>query len=435
MSKTALLWLALYCGSLVATWVDPMYGLIGIFTEYYRRPGYQWWGNELPNLRWNFIVTAAFAASVFVRYGDLSSLPKVHKSTLFWWAAFAVNLWLVALINPIDRVRALEFATYWSKVALMMPLLLVLVLRSRRSIDLFILANIVGVAIWGWDAYTDPHREASRLVRIGSGDTLNDNAAAIHLLLILPLVVITILNSKSRIQRIIALVALPLTVNTLILCNSRGSMVGLAVALATVPLLARKGHRAKSFGVGLAVVGCLLFLADPQFFTRQQTIANYQEDGSSEGRLEGWRQAGRILSDYPLGVGGRGFHVLIPRYSAALAERHEGQERAPHNTVVMVATEYGAQGIILWLMLYLGVFRMLLEARQGAIQLGDSYFYYRSVAIIIAVTAWFVAALFTDRLYSEGIYWIMALGIAVHRLVRAELADGSVDTRVPARAA
>lgn len=435
MSKTALLWLALYCGSLVATWVDPMYGLIGVFTEYYRRPSLQWWGNELPGLRWNFIVTAIFAASVLLKYNELRPLPKVHKLTIICCVAFAVNLWLVNLINPIDRARALEFGIYWSKVALMMPLLLILVLRSRRSIDLFILANIIGVAFWGWEAFTNPQRAESRLLGIGSGDTYNDNMAANHLLLMLPLIVITILSSRSKIPRIIALIALPLVVNTLILCNSRGSTVGLAVALATIPFLARTGHRAKSVGVGLAMVGCFLYLADDQFITRQQTASNYQEDGSAAGRLETWRQAGSILSDYPLGVGARGFHVLIPRYSAIIAERFDGDERAPHNTLVQVMTEYGAQGLILWLMMYFNVFRLVFEARRAALQLRDSYFYYRLVAVSVALTGSIVSSLFVDRLYSEGIYWIVALAIAMHRLVRAELADASIDTRVPARAA
>lgn len=316
-----------------------------------------------------------------------------------------------------------------------MPLLLILVLRSRRSIDLFILANIIGVAFWGWEAFTNPQRSESRLIGIGSGDTYNDNMAANHLLLMLPLIVITILNSKSKIPRIIALIALPLVVNTLILCNSRGSTVGLAVALATIPLLARTGHRTKSVGVGLAMVGCLLYLADDQFITRQQTTANYQEDGSAEGRLEGWRQANSILSDYPLGVGARGFHVLIPKYSAVLAERHDGQERAPHNTVIQVMTEYGAQGIFLWLMMYFNVFRLVFEARRAALQLRDSYCYYRLVAVSVALTGSIVSSIFVDRLYSEGIYWIVALAIAMHRLVRAELADASIDTSVPARAA
>lgn len=435
MSKTALLWLAIYCGSLVATWVDPVYGLIGVFTEYYRRPGFQWWGDELPRLRWNLIVTAVFAASVLVRYAQLRPLPKIHKATIACVIAFAINLWFVNLAYAIDPTRPMEFATYWSKVALMMPLLVILTLRSPRALDIFFMANIIGVAIWGWDAYTDPHREAARLVRIGSGDTLNDNFAANHLLLMLPLAVVMAINAKTKIEKYIAAVAIPFIVNTLILCNSRGSMVGLLVALGTVPLLARKGYRVRSVGVGLAVVVCLFVLADPQFIERQRSVTNYEEDGAAEGRLEGWRQAGRILADHPLGVGARGFHVLIPRYSAELAARHAGEERAPHNTAILVMTEYGVAGIILWLLAYFNVFRMITEARRASLRLQDPYYYYRIVGLSVGITGSLVASLFSDRLYSEGIYWLVAAALATHRLVRAEVAERKTEAIETARAA
>jgi O-antigen ligase len=435
MSKTALLWLALYCGSMVATWVDPAYGLIGIFTEYYRRPGFQWWGDELPRLRWNLIVTAVFAASVLIKYAELRPLPKLHTPTIICVVLFALNLWFVNLVNPIDPTRAMEFATYWSKVALAMPFLLILTLRSRRAIDIFFIANIIGVAVWGWDAFTDPHREAARLVRIGSGDTYNDNFAANHLLLMLPLAVVTAINAKSKIERYVAAVAIPFIINTLILCNSRGSMVGLGVALCTVPLLARSGYRMKSIGIGIGVVACLLFLADPQFIERQRSVTNYEEDGAAEGRLEGWRQAGRILADHPLGVGARGFHVLIPRYSTELAERHAGEERAPHNTAILVMTEYGVVGIVLWLGTFFNVFRLVRQARRIALQFADPYYYYRIVGLSVGITGSVVASLFSDRLYSEGIYWLIAATLATHRLVRAEAAETTVKAVSTAQAA
>ena len=255
MSKTALVWLTLYAGSLFGSFLNPTYGLMGIMTEYYRRPVLQWWGDELPRLRWNFIVTTVFAVTVLMKFSDARPLERIDKSTKFWWTAFAINLWLVALILPYDRARAYEFAVYWSKVAILMPLLLLAVLRTRKAIDLFIFANVIGVGVWGWDAYMAPRREASRLVNVGSSDTLDDNSAAVHLILMMPLITAMILNAGDKIRRIVSVISLPLTINTFILCNSRGATVGLASALWLVPFLAKKGHRLRSLGVGVAVAG------------------------------------------------------------------------------------------------------------------------------------------------------------------------------------
>jgi O-antigen ligase len=109
------------------------------------------------------------------------------------------------------------------------------------------------------------------------------------------------------------------------------------------------------------VAVCVVFLADPQFIERQQGT---YEDGSAQGRLEAWREAGRMLSDRPLGAGARGFHLLIPKYSEVINERHGGEPRSPHNTYILVMVEYGAIGIFLWMSLLGSIFWMLLRTRR-----------------------------------------------------------------------
>ena len=47
--------------------------------------------------------------------------------------------------------------------------------------------------------------------------------------------------------------------------------------------------------------------------------------------------------------------------------------------------------------------------------------YYRSVAIQLAMVGIFVAGAFSDRLYAEAPYWMGALAVALHRLQTKEL--------------
>jgi O-antigen ligase len=172
---------------------------------------------------------------------------------------------------------------------------------------------------------------------------------------------------------------------------------------------------------------CLLALADPQFIARQN-VASY-DDGSSTGRLEGWSQAGRILWDHPFGTGARGFHLLIPKYSSVLAERHNDEPRAPHNTIVLVMVEYGIQGIVLWLLLIGALFMMLMRTRRLALATKDDFIYYRTVAVTVALISALIGSMFTDRLYCEGIYWMMALGLALNRLAENRYAELSLETK------
>jgi O-antigen ligase len=106
-------------------------------------------------------------------------------------------------------------------------------------------------------------------------------------------------------------------------------------------------------------------------------------------------------------------------YIPYVVDAHDGEMRDPHNTVVLVASEWGVFGLMLYLT-YFGLCALLLwEVRRRAPEGG--LWYYRSVAIQLAMVAVFVAGLFSDRLYAEAPYWMGALAVAVHRVHRKHL--------------
>jgi O-antigen ligase len=182
-------------------------------------------------------------------------------------------------------------------------------------------------------------------MNIGSADTLNDNLAAAHLLTVLPIMCVFALTAKDKRLRVLAVVAAPFIVNTFILCNSRGATVGLAAGFLMAILAARTGYRGRMIGVAIAVSILFYVLADPQFIERQQTITD--DDAGAE-RIETWQGASRLLMDHPLGVGGGGFEYLSPVYIPAIVEKYDGERRSVHNTYMLVATEWGIQGFLLY---------------------------------------------------------------------------------------
>jgi hypothetical protein len=90
---------------------------------------------------------------------------------------------------------------------------------------------------------------------------------------------------------------------------------------------------------------------------------------------------------------------------------------------------------VLWLGTFFNVFRLVRQARRIALQFADPYYYYRIVGLSVGITGSVVASLFSDRLYSEGIYWLIAATLATHRLVRAEAAETTVKAVSTAQAA
>jgi O-antigen ligase len=434
MSFTALLWSVLYLSAMVGSIANPLFGAIGYLLEYYMRPQLKWWGHDVPDLRYNLIISIVLGVTFLARRQMLRPMVHVPNIPVRWLIALATVMLLVTVSVSVNRDLSWFWGTRWVEVAIIFPMLVAGVVRTRGGFNLFVAAHMAGAFWWGWDAWNNPRRQAGRLVWVGSGDSLNDNAASAHLLTVLPFIAVYLLTEKDKRLRAVALVAAPFVINTLILCNSRGAMVALAVSVLASVLLIRSGRRLRVIGAGIAVAVAILLLADKTFINRQQTTTKYEEDGSAMQRLETWRGAFRLIKDRPLGAGGRGFHLLSPRYIPWIVEAHGGDPRAPHNTWVMVACEWGILGFICFVGLNGSTLWMLEKLKRRVKALGDSgmWYYWRALAIQIAIIAGLVAAVFTDRLYGESGYWMIGLAYALTRIQVTDAAEASEPSPAPA---
>ena len=312
MPKMTLVWLLVYCSGTLASFVNPLYGTLTYLFEYYLRPALHWWGQPIPNLRWNLMISLVLTLTFLARRNTLPEAPSAPRGPAFCLVALAFVMTLVtpgAVDSSFSWVRVTDFAKL-----ILFHGLVVGTLRTERALDLFIACHIAGAGWWGWEAFVDPEREAGRLANIGSGDTLGDNFAAAHLLTVLPFVAVFALMHKDKRFRALAVATGPFIVNALILCNSRGSMVALAVAMVVGMLISKSGHRIRMIGVTLAMAVGLYVLADQEFIQRQQTTTSYENDDSANERLATWTGAVNLVQDYPLGAGGGAFALLSPVY-------------------------------------------------------------------------------------------------------------------------
>lgn len=422
MSITALTWAMLYGAALIASFANPLFGALGYLLEYYMRPQLKWWGKDLPSLRYNLIISAVLGLAFVLRRTGLRPMAAVTNNVVRWLFALGVLMVIVTLTIAVNRGISWNWTLQWWKIAVIFPMLLVGVLRTRGAFDAFVSMNMLGAFWWGYQAWVHPKRAEGRLMDIGSGDSLDDNAAAAHLLTVLPFVVLYLLTVKDKRLRAIALITLPFLVNTLILCNSRGAMVALLAAVAAAMFLVRSGYRLRLVGAAIGLLAAVLMLADTTFIRRQQTTAEYQEDGSAQQRLATWQAGARLVWDRPLGSGGRGFHLLSPEYIPDIVESHGGDPRAPHNTWVMVPAEWGVLGLVCYIGIYVSVFRTLRRIKKRA---GTGFYYWRALAIQLALVATIVASAFTDRLYGESGYWMIGLACALERLQLTECQEGA----------
>jgi hypothetical protein len=419
MSKMAMFWALLFWGGLAFAVVHPIYPLIAYLAFYYLPPHLNWWGRDLPELRYSLVASFVLLGSVVLLSGSVQKLKKERNPALPWLVLFGANAVLVTVGWALNTTRSWTYAVIVLKLVLLYALIPAAI-RTPAQFDVFGAAHVAGAGYWGYKAWDDPHREAGRLLEVGGPDTQDDNQAAGHLLTVIPFVALYVLTGKRKLPRLLAAGAGAFIVNVFILCNSRGATVGMIVSGLSAALLAGKGRRAKLIAVGVAGAISVLVLADPQFISRQQTTANPQ-DNSARNRLETWGAGGRVIRDYPLGGGGRAFHILSPKYIPDIVAAHSGEERSPHNTVIQLATDWGLQGAALFVMFMVATGRLLRDiCRRGR---NNPWYFYRGLVIMAALIGTLTASVFSSRLYGESIYWMCALAFGLHRIQSTALAE------------
>ncbi len=104
MSITAMAWLAMYCAAgVLALLYAPFYGVLGYLLEYDMRPELKWWGDELPALRWNLIISILLGVGFIVHRNSLRKMVEVSNPSLKWLLALGLTMVVVTGVFAVNR--------------------------------------------------------------------------------------------------------------------------------------------------------------------------------------------------------------------------------------------------------------------------------------------------------------------------------------------
>lgn len=408
MPIRALVWVVAYASGAVLAFVHPIGGLFAYFLDYYAHPPLRWWGKALPDLRWSLSIAIVTLVAFFIKRYKLPELNIKNHPQTKWFILIVLNALIITYTMAVSPEKSWQYTLDLAKLAVLYFLIMQIV-RTKEHFRYLILIQIVGVFLWGWDAFDNPKRIAGRLYNIGGPDSLNDNHAASQLLTILPFIGVVFLIGK-RWEKAICMVAAPFVLNTFILCNSRGAFIGLLVTGAAALLLSKGAFRWKTL---LAVlIGGVLFynLLDRQFIERQQTIQSYEEDQAATDRVTSWRAALRLIADHPFGTGGGGFSALSPIYIPQIVAAHEGEQRNVHSTYLQAGSEWGVLGLFFFMAALISTLIDLHRLRRTPPTTPEEKrMHAESLAIELGLIGLMTSGIFTSRLYAEAVYWLPAL--------------------------
>ncbi len=196
----------------------------------------------------------------------------------------------------------------------------------------------------------------------------NPNDLAALSLIALGIALALMFSEPSRtLVRLGAAISAILLLVVILLTQSRGAFLGLAVA--TVPALFPMLMKQPRLAIGVAVVALVIGLAVPanvwerlsgiEKLTSTSTIAEADPEGSAANRAEILKVGWQIFRDHPVfGVGLGGYPLANALYAQDLGERDT------HNTYLNLAAETGLPGLMLWCALFGSVLRYAYRSRQ-----------------------------------------------------------------------
>ena len=255
-----------------------------------------------------------------------------------------------------------------------------------------------------------------------AGTFVDNNGYAMAVNMAIPLMAVTGTSLLANIPylkqiRLGFLIAIPLSVLTVIGTMSRAGLLALATLALIAALLQR---RPLLWTAGLMVAGVLTYNFAPMpegYLERVSTITTYREvgEGSALSRLHFWRIAVKMAEANPLGVGLRQYDQAYDAHDTSGGAY--GFNRAVHNSHLQVLSELGYAGFALWILTFLYALIAGLRIRFRATALAGltdeerAFYVSMSTAIVASMCAFIVGGTFIAAASNE-LTWLTFAGLA-----------------------
>ena len=218
-------------------------------------------------------------------------------------------------------------------------------------------------------------------------------------------------------------VALPLTVMTVGLTQSRGGFLALACGCAV--LVWRSRNRFLGIAVAVALSFAALFLAPDTYIERLKTIKDYRTEGSAAGRIRAWGIATRMAIDNPVfGVGLNKFrwHFLTYNPSPLRKEIDGTAIIVAHSSYFQIWAECGTPALLMFFVLMFTSLWTCWRVRKKAKQrYMTSWILNYATMFEASMVTFMVGTAFINRAHFDLFYHWVALIIVFGHLADQEM--------------
>lgn len=407
----------------------PHLGVYGYLADYCIGPGRQWWEAPISSFGIRYSFSLAFATIIgFIlqrqklRFGYSIMQRNEILLLLFLgliWFSFISSSTTLSRYDTIDHP-----ALKYTKIVVFI-LLMTHIVTDRNKLNGLLWIFVLCALVLGLQAWDLPRRAfvQGRLEGIGGADFSESNFLASFMAAMLPIIGVQLLRAKKWIHRIVCFFSAAFTANTVVLCRSRGALVGIVMGCSAAIALAPKRHR-KKIAIGL-VLGSIggLYVTDEQFLERMTTIIvsdEVERDESAASRFRLWQAGLQMVADKPLGIGIGNWYQTIGGY----IPEYEGKDS--HNTFIKCLAELGYQGGILFALIIFFSLKEVLRVRTQSEHLPPDMsndFIIMSFGIFLSIVVILTCGLTITMIYTEVIWILIMLPVCLRRAFENAIFD------------
>lgn len=427
-----ILYFACYLGGFVAS---IRYNVIYIFVAYeaiyFFNPERRWWGEVIPQISYSFYLSIFMIVLFFIQQKKL--IPsKVFAVPQLRWAYIILLLYGIAYFYAVFQGLHLDYLITFLKTIVIITVAYKLC-DSVEKLKLILYGYIFGAWYLSFYAWQVGRNSSGRVERIGTVDSPDANGAASVIVPSLILCLYFFWTHHNKWAKACFVIAGAFIANALVLINSRGAFLGVAVC--TVYFMYHmyfssfQRKRQKATAIFLTLFGLMgvVYVADDAFTERMQSIIQESkvdvtnETGAT--RTVFWMAAWDMAKDHPFGAGFRGFNYFSPVYIPANVNTGGNKSRTVHSSWFEALSEIGYLGLFALIMMVLACIRTysLCKKKLKEDKLVD--YYFMVIALEASFISYLISMTFLNRLRAEILYWCILYSAIAYNLFVIQRAE------------
>ncbi len=372
-------------------------------------------------------------AVVFALLGHLTSRKQntnVRQSVsyvdkIFTWLAVAVFLGALLAEYKIVAFAGLGDVVTWLVIYIILSRVVNTSWRMRTVIFVWLLLNLkmAQFVVRGYAMYSASGMNEMDLVShgVGAGSTgffSNSADLGVAMCVAWPIAISLLFARQKGLVRWVALACTFACLGAILLCGSRGAVVG-AAAISVVAWLRAPKKLVAFFMVILICAGIYLVLPDASK-KRFQSASTPDQDSTAHHRLLLWGAGLRMFADYPLtGVGIRNYPQV--RRAHYPIEELNYIASVPHSSYIEGIAELGLAGFVPVLLLWTAILRLNAKTRKILLQAGPqqrrSYEFCLAGGLDLALIGYMASGAFVAVLWYPHTWVLLGLSAALHQIV------------------